>query len=779
MRLLNQRTAGALLLLAGLAISPAAAQTAAPAITFVTPTSATTGDPVFNLIVAGAGFAQGAGVLWNETLLATAFTSPAQLIATVPASLLATAGNITITVRNPDGAVSNGIRFPVIQALAISTALLPNGTLGVPYSAALSVAGGTPPYGFRIVGALPDGLTLSPAGAISGTPEMLGTFTFSVEVVDSRQRTAHRPFTVVIGSTSLSIATATIPAGLIDAEYGVTFAASSGTPPFRWAILPGPPPGLVMNAESGRLSGIPSARGSYSFQVEVVDSAGLNARKNFTLMVRSQPLSITTLAPLFTATAGVPYSLTFAAAGGLAPYRWAIDPGTVTGLRINALTGSFTGTPQTPGQVEFTVQVTDSERNTATKAFTLTVDPPRLTIATSSPLPGGTAGAPYSLRFAVSGGTAPYAWSIASGAVPGLSLNAATGVLESVPTDVGTFTFNVQVRDASGLTGSKTFVLTIAPGALRITPLPSVFSATLGTAFSAALSATGGVPPYTWSANSLPSGVTMDEATGQISGTPAAGGTFLFTARVTDSARTSATELFQLAVAFPPLPAFSAADLSQVATPGAQPRVQLALDAPYAVDLNGELLLNFAPEGGRGDPGILFSTGGRSVPFTIPAGQTAVQFAAPGLAFQTGTVAGTIQLTARVQAAGLDVTSSPVPVHSMRVEPAAPVIRSARFTRTSSGIEVRITGFSTARAVTQAVFQFAATGNATLQSPEVTVGVESLFAGWFENPESAPLGSQFEFTQSFTVQGDANLIAPVSVRLVNGVGSTSAGVTAQ
>jgi hypothetical protein len=197
------------------------------------------------------------------------------------------------------------------------------------------------------------------------------------------------------------------------------------------------------------------------------------------------------------------------------------------------------------------------------------------------------------------------------------------------------------------------------------------------------------------------------------------------------------------------------------------------------VALNGELLLSFVPEGRRGDPGILFSTGGRSVPFTIPAGQTAVQFAAPDLAFQTGTLAGTIQLTARLQATGVDVTSSPVPVHSMRVEPAAPVIRSARFTRTSSGIEVRITGFSTAREVTQAVFRFAASGNATVQNPELTVGVESLFAGWFEGDASAALGSQFEFTQSFTVQGDANLIAPTSVRLVNRVGSTSADVTAQ
>lgn len=95
----------------------------------------------------------------------------------------------------------------------------------------------------------------------------------------------------------------------------------------------------------------------------------------------------------------------------------------------------------------------------------------------------------------------------------------------------------------------------IYPGSSSgVTPV-SIATSTLANAqmasyYSQVLSATGGVPGYTWSvySGSLPSGLSLT-ATGVLSGTPSQAGTFSFTVMARDSANTTATKTFSLAVA--------------------------------------------------------------------------------------------------------------------------------------------------------------------------------------------------------------------------------------
>ena len=71
-----------------------------------------------------------------------------------------------------------------------------------------------------------------------------------------------------------------------------------------------------------------------------------------------------------------------------------------------------------------------------------------LTITTTSPLPNGTVETPYSKAFAASGGTTPYAWTITSGSVPGLTISS-TGVLRGVPAAARSYSITVRVTDSS------------------------------------------------------------------------------------------------------------------------------------------------------------------------------------------------------------------------------------------------------------------------------------------------------------------------------------------
>jgi hypothetical protein len=78
--------------------------------------------------------------------------------------------------------------------------------------------------------------------------------------------------------------------------------------------------------------------------------------------------------------------------------------------------------------------------------------------------------------------------------------------------------------------------------------------------------------------------------------------------------------------------------------------------------------------------------------------------------------------------------------------------------------------------VTQAVFRFSAANGSTLRTSEVAVPVEDLFARWFGDTGAVEFGSQFTFTQTFTVDRDATAVTPMSVTLTNRVGSTTAQI---
>ncbi|HET9177359.1 MAG TPA: putative Ig domain-containing protein [Terriglobia bacterium] len=176
----------------------------------------------------------------------------------------------------------------------------------------------------------------------------------------------------------------------------------------------------------------------------------------------SPPSPTITTASLTNGTQNTAYSATLAASGGTTPYTWSITAGSLpAGLTLNSSTGAISGTPTGTGTSNFTVQVSDANSQTATKALSITVNPPALAISTTS-LPNGTQNTAYSATLAASGGTTPYTWSISAGSLPaGLTLNSSTGAITGTPTGSGVSNFTVKVTDVNSQTATQALSITI------------------------------------------------------------------------------------------------------------------------------------------------------------------------------------------------------------------------------------------------------------------------------------------------------------------------------
>lgn len=341
------------------------------------------------------------------------------------------------------------------------------------------------------------------------------------------------------------VQTSSLPSGTVNQPYSASLIGAGGKPPYTWAVSPALPADLSLNATTGEISGTPAAEGTSSHTFSLTDTSSppqvAQISLGLTINAAPQPLSITTTS-LPDGSVGQVYNQSVQAIGGTAPLSWSISAGTLPqNLSLDPTTGVISGTPIVIGTSSFTVLVADSGGQEDTQALSIRVNaasPPRIT---TSSLPGGTVGLPYSETLSADGGIGSLVWSVSSGSLPAnLALNP-TGTISGTPTSTGTSNFTVRVTDS--LTLSDTASLSIAvSAALTITTTSPLPNAEVGKSYSRTLQRSGGVSPFTWSVTpALPAGLNLRESDGRISGTPAVGtaGTYTFTFTVEDSSTPS------------------------------------------------------------------------------------------------------------------------------------------------------------------------------------------------------------------------------------------------
>ena len=463
------------------------------------------------------------------------------------------AGNAATTISS-----ANVTYAPACPTVTLTSSTLPNGTKGTAYSQTITASGGILPYTFTSTG-LPSWLTLSPSGALTGTPTATGTFNFAVTAIDANGCTsAAQSFTIIVSCPSITISPTTL-SGTAGASFTGSVTATGGTGPYTYSTTSTMPAGLRLNA-NGSITGTPTASGSTTIAVTATDNSGCaSALQNVTISISCPTITLSPTS-LSNATKGTAYRQGIIASNGGTMYT--ISSGSLPpGIQI--VNGVLMGTPTAVGTYNFTITVADSNGCSGSQAYTLVITAPACPIVTLTPstLSNGTKGTAYSQTIAASGGLSPYTFT--STGLPSWLTLSPSGALTGTPTATGTFNFTVTATDANGCTSSaQSYTVVVnAPPCPTITLSPATLpNGTKGTAYNQTVVATGGATPYSFMATGLPTWLSFSSA-GLLSGTPTATGTFNFTVTATDTNNCSGSDAYTLTIAETPKIAISPSSL--------------------------------------------------------------------------------------------------------------------------------------------------------------------------------------------------------------------------
>ncbi len=192
----------------------------------------------------------------------------------------------------------------------------------------------------------------------------------------------------------------------------------------------------------------------------------------------------------------------------------------------------------------------------STIATTVNLAAAPMTFSGTSTLAAGQVSTAYTSSLTVTGGVPPYTFSLAGGVLPsGLALGSTSGIISGTPTTPGTYSFTVRATDSVGTSVTQPFSITISSPSITFTGPPILLSGTVGTAYTATIPVTGGVPYagglYLFTmTGTFPPGLSIATSgtAGNITGTPTTAGTYTFTVRATDSIGASASQAFTLTI---------------------------------------------------------------------------------------------------------------------------------------------------------------------------------------------------------------------------------------
>ncbi|MFM4808404.1 putative Ig domain-containing protein [Aeromonas hydrophila] len=477
-------------------------------------------------------------------------TASGTSITYTPTAGYAGSDNFTYTATNASGTSSPATVTITVSTptLAITPTTLPDGTQGTAYNQTVTATGGSAPYTYAITaGSLPAGLSLNTSsGVISGTPSASGTFNLTLTATDANSATGSQAYSLVINGLPpvANAVSATVAANSSANSITLNITGTATSVAIASAANHG-----TATASGTSITYTPAAgyAGSDSFTYTATNANGTSSPATVTITV-SAPSIVVSPGALSNGSVGMAYSQTITATGGSAPYTYAITAGSLpAGLSLNTSSGMISGTPSASGTFNLTVTATDANSASGFQAYSLVINGLAPVAGAVSATVAANSSA-NSITLNITGTATSVA--VASTASNGIATASGTSITYTPTAGFsGPDSFTYTATNASGTSSPATVTITVSTPSITLNP-GTLSNGSVGTAYSQTITASGGSAPYSYAitAGALPEGLSLNAASGLISGTPSTAGTTELSITVTDAHGATSLQNFSITI---------------------------------------------------------------------------------------------------------------------------------------------------------------------------------------------------------------------------------------